>query len=132
MHTAVQISYCTGGDFQEFSSYNNMLMCLQALTKQLAEILDFSLKFDDLKVPTDNTVTVMLHCILQMNNPSIQNDFSYYRRTMSRKRLVSGKGRLRLDGRKFQLPMLTTGSTVLLCLVMCEATAMEYLNYNYC
>ncbi|XP_065890759.1 CYFIP-related Rac1 interactor B-like [Dysidea avara] len=45
----------------------------QALTKQLAEILDFSLKFDDLK----------------MNNPSIQNDFSYYRRTMSRKRLES-------------------------------------------
>lgn len=41
----------------------------QALVKQLAEILDFVLKFDDLK----------------MNNPSIQNDFSYYRRTINRR-----------------------------------------------
>lgn len=40
----------------------------QALVKQFAEILDFVLKFDDLK----------------MSNPSIQNDFSYYRRTTSR------------------------------------------------
>lgn len=45
----------------------------QALVKQFAEILDFVLKFDDLK----------------MTNPSIQNDFSYYRRTMSRLRLAS-------------------------------------------
>lgn len=40
----------------------------QALAKQCAEILSFVLKFDDLK----------------MNNPAIQNDFSYYRRTLSR------------------------------------------------
>jgi len=40
----------------------------QALFKQFAEILDFTLKFDDLK----------------MTNPAIQNDFSYYRRTLSR------------------------------------------------
>lgn len=56
----------------------------QALVKQLAEILDFVLKFDDLK----------------MNNPSIQNDFSYYRRTINRRRvddnfdLFSKEGRL--------------------------------------
>jgi hypothetical protein len=43
----------------------------QALTKQFAEILHFSLSFDDLK----------------MNNPAIQNDFSYYRRTKNRKKL---------------------------------------------
>ena len=42
----------------------------QALVKQFASILDFVLKFDDLK----------------MLNPSIQNDFSYYRRTISRLR----------------------------------------------
>lgn len=36
----------------------------QALAKQCAELLSFVLKFDDLK----------------MNNPAIQNDFSYYRR----------------------------------------------------
>lgn len=45
----------------------------QALAKQFAEILHFTLKFDDLK----------------MTNPSIQNDFSYYRRTLSRKRMAS-------------------------------------------
>lgn len=42
----------------------------QALVKQFAYILDFVLKFDDLK----------------MLNPSIQNDFSYYRRTISKLR----------------------------------------------
>ncbi|XP_076367994.1 CYFIP-related Rac1 interactor B-like isoform X1 [Tachypleus tridentatus] len=45
----------------------------QALVKQFAEILDFVLKFDDLK----------------MTNPAIQNDFSYYRRTVSRLRLTN-------------------------------------------
>ncbi|CAG8806749.1 18851_t:CDS:2, partial [Racocetra persica] len=40
----------------------------QALTKLLADILDFAFEFDYLKMKT----------------PSIQNDFSYYRRTLSR------------------------------------------------
>uniref|UniRef100_A0A2P2HY84 Protein FAM49B-like n=1 Tax=Hirondellea gigas TaxID=1518452 RepID=A0A2P2HY84_9CRUS len=43
----------------------------QALVKQLAEILEFTLKFDELKMTT----------------PAIQNDFSYYRRTVMRSRL---------------------------------------------
>lgn len=43
----------------------------QALAKQCAELLSFVLKFDDLK----------------MNNPAIQNDFSYYRRTLSRMKM---------------------------------------------
>lgn len=43
----------------------------QALFKQFAEMLDFVLKFDDLK----------------MSNPAIQNDFSYYRRTLSRMKM---------------------------------------------
>ncbi|XP_046554655.1 CYFIP-related Rac1 interactor B-like [Haliotis rubra] len=49
------------------------LECQQSLFKQFAEILDFVLTFDDLK----------------MTNPAIQNDFSYYRRTLSRKRLAN-------------------------------------------
>ncbi|XP_003389590.1 PREDICTED: protein FAM49A-like [Amphimedon queenslandica] len=43
----------------------------QAITKQLAHILDFTLAFDDLK----------------MGNPQIQNDFSYYRRTLNRRKM---------------------------------------------
>lgn len=43
----------------------------QALVKQLAEILEFVLKFDELKMKT----------------PAIQNDFSYYRRTLSGQRM---------------------------------------------
>jgi len=43
----------------------------QALAKQCAELLNFVLKFDDLK----------------MSNPAIQNDFSYYRRTLSRMKM---------------------------------------------
>ncbi|KAK6179168.1 hypothetical protein SNE40_011588 [Patella caerulea] len=45
----------------------------QAFFKQFAEILDFVLKFDDLK----------------MTNPAIQNDFSYYRRTLSRRKMAN-------------------------------------------
>lgn len=43
----------------------------QALVKQLAEILEFVLKFDEHKMKT----------------PAIQNDFSYYRRIVSRQRI---------------------------------------------
>lgn len=44
----------------------------QALVKQFAEILEFVLKFDEHKMKT----------------PAIQNDFSYYRRTLTRASLV--------------------------------------------
>ncbi|RUS78795.1 hypothetical protein EGW08_013445 [Elysia chlorotica] len=43
----------------------------QALFKQFALILDFVLKFDDLKMTT----------------PAIQNDFSYYRRTLNKMKI---------------------------------------------
>jgi len=43
----------------------------QALAKQLADVLDFVLRFDDQK----------------MVNPAIQNDFSYYRRTLNRMKM---------------------------------------------
>lgn len=43
----------------------------QALVKQFAELLDFVLAFDELK----------------MTNPAIQNDFSYYRRIVNRFRI---------------------------------------------
>uniref|UniRef100_A0A2K6LJ22 CYFIP related Rac1 interactor B n=2 Tax=Rhinopithecus TaxID=542827 RepID=A0A2K6LJ22_RHIBE len=64
--------------FYEFSQrlgkLNVLLIHLereQALAKQFAEILHFTLRFDELK----------------MTNPAIQNDFSYYRRTLSRMRI---------------------------------------------
>jgi len=44
---------------------------LQALVKQMADVFDFVLRFDDLK----------------MINPAIQNDFSYYRRTLNRMKI---------------------------------------------
>jgi len=43
------------------------------LAKQLADIFDFALRFDDKK----------------MLNPGIQNDFSYYRRTLSRIKMTN-------------------------------------------
>jgi hypothetical protein len=43
----------------------------QALAKQLADVFDFVLRFDDCKMVT----------------PGIQNDFSYYRRTLNRMKL---------------------------------------------
>eukprot|EP00842_Homolaphlyctis_polyrhiza_P002096 jgi/Hompol1/2888/HPOL_005872-RA len=45
----------------------------QATAKKLAELIDFANQFDNLK----------------MSNPNIQNDFSYYRRTVSRMRMNS-------------------------------------------
>jgi hypothetical protein len=44
----------------------------QALAKQLADVFDFVLRFDDAK----------------MVNPAIQNDFSYYRRTLNRMKIA--------------------------------------------
>ena len=55
---------CTGNPVET-------LEAKQALAKLCAELLSFVLKFDDLK----------------MNNPAIQNDFSYYRRTLSRMKM---------------------------------------------
>lgn len=52
---------CQGQSKQNLEKY-------QATANLLAQILTFALDFDDLK----------------MTNPSIQNDFSYYRRTLSR------------------------------------------------
>lgn len=48
----------------------------QALAKQFADILQFTLKFDEMK----------------MNNPAIQNDFSYYRRTLNRMKMANAGG----------------------------------------
>ncbi|KAH9264171.1 hypothetical protein BASA83_012369 [Batrachochytrium salamandrivorans] len=43
----------------------------QATARRLAEILDFAIQFDNLK----------------MSNPNVQNDFSYYRRSVSRMKM---------------------------------------------
>jgi len=47
----------------------------QALAKQMSDVFDFVLRFDDLK----------------MVNPAIQNDFSYYRRTLNRKKITKSE-----------------------------------------
>jgi len=52
-------------------SSKNSIQNQQALAKQLADVTDFVLRFDDAK----------------MTNPAIQNDFSYYRRTLNRMKL---------------------------------------------
>jgi len=52
-------------------SAKSSLQNQQALAKQLAEVFDFVLRFDDAK----------------MTNPAIQNDFSYYRRTLNRMKI---------------------------------------------
>jgi hypothetical protein len=55
----------------------NTLQENQALAKLLANLFDFVLRFDDLK----------------MTNPAIQNDFSYYRRTLNRLKLSKTQDR---------------------------------------
>lgn len=52
---------CTGNIIENLEKY-------QATARKLADLLNFILQFDDLK----------------MTNPAIQNDFSYYRRSLSR------------------------------------------------
>lgn len=53
-------------------SPKDTLTSQQALTKLLADVFDFVLLFDDAK----------------MVNPAIQNDFSYYRRTLNRMKMA--------------------------------------------
>jgi hypothetical protein len=53
------------------SNANENLKNQQALAKQLADVFDFVLRFDDCKMVT----------------PGIQNEFSYYRRTLNRMKL---------------------------------------------
>nr|KAJ3419957.1 Protein fam49a [Polyrhizophydium stewartii] len=63
----------------------------QALARKLAEILDFATQFDNLKAPCNRVGLVLTHLAppvrTQMSNPNVQNDFSYYRRTVSRMKM---------------------------------------------
>lgn len=83
----------------------SLCKCIAALAKQLADVLDFVLRFDDAKVRNcvslnklrfivvirnllrmfDDAATLLVP--LQMVNPAIQNDFSYYRRTLNRMKI---------------------------------------------
>nr|CAB3244497.1 protein FAM49B-like [Phallusia mammillata] len=76
----------------------------QALAKQFAEIMHFTLKFDDLK----------------MNNPAIQNDFSYFRRTMSRRGMNSAAAGIDYDEGK----CISTEMANEMSLFYAEATPM--------
>lgn len=71
----------------------------QALAKEFAEILHFTLRFDELKVNkvfqymlifavySEPKLIISCFSSWKMRNPAIQNDFSYYRRTISRNRI---------------------------------------------
>jgi len=48
------------------------LVSMQSLTRQMADIMNFVLRFDDSK----------------MTNPAIQNDFSFYRRTLNKMKMT--------------------------------------------
>ncbi|KAL3897013.1 MAG: hypothetical protein SGCHY_003705 [Lobulomycetales sp.] len=70
---AMQIDECFGKTLQFLCSgpvLENLEQC-QATAKKLADILYISAQFDEIKI----------------GNPSIQNDFSYYRRTLSKMRM---------------------------------------------
>ncbi|XP_064382249.1 CYFIP-related Rac1 interactor B-like [Halichondria panicea] len=60
----------------------------QSTTKQFAEILHFTLSFDELK----------------MCNPAIQNDFSYYRRTLNRRKMEDSSMSLATNSQGGELP----------------------------
>jgi len=66
--------------FQANDDLKNNLQGQQSLAKQLADIFDFALRFDDMK----------------MVNPGIQNDFSYYRRTLSRMKINNKAGDIKI------------------------------------
>ncbi|XP_065213495.1 CYFIP-related Rac1 interactor B [Planococcus citri] len=65
--TKILVELCSGS-----STPTQHLETQQALVKQFAETLEFVLKFDEYKMKT----------------PAIQNDFSYYRRTLMRHRIM--------------------------------------------
>lgn len=62
------------------TSPNDNLKGQQALAKQLADIIDFALRFDDAK----------------MVNPAIQNDFSYYRRSLAKMKMTNRAGDIKI------------------------------------
>ncbi|XP_075225691.1 CYFIP-related Rac1 interactor B [Lycorma delicatula] len=76
----------------------------QALVKQFAEILEFVLKFDEYKMKT----------------PAIQNDLSYYRRTVSRMRIFRDQG----DNTLPRLPDVSTEVANRMSLFYAHATPM--------
>jgi len=62
------------------ASPNDNLKGQQALAKQLADVIDFALRFDDAK----------------MVNPAIQNDFSYYRRSLAKMKMTNRAGDIKI------------------------------------
>uniref|UniRef100_A0A3Q2ZBH3 Family with sequence similarity 49 member Ba n=1 Tax=Kryptolebias marmoratus TaxID=37003 RepID=A0A3Q2ZBH3_KRYMA len=71
LKTFYEFSQKLGEDLSELCRSSAPFPSKQALARQFAHILHFTLRFDELK----------------MTNPAIQNDFSYYRRTISRMRI---------------------------------------------
>jgi len=85
----------------------------QALVKRFAEILQFVLIFDECKMKT----------------PAIQNDFSYYRRTITRQRTYNHNGSEHVDTREVTNELakrmsLFYAHATLMLKVLSEATSM--------
>jgi len=74
------VALCKNERGNEKAPRGNHLSNMQALAKQLADVFDFVLRFDDAK----------------MVNPAIQNDFSYYRRTLNRMKLTKKDANIKI------------------------------------
>eukprot|EP01125_Pyxidicula_operculata_P002489 TRINITY_DN1234_c0_g1_i1.p1 TRINITY_DN1234_c0_g1~~TRINITY_DN1234_c0_g1_i1.p1 ORF type:complete len:320 (+),score=58.59 TRINITY_DN1234_c0_g1_i1:925-1884(+) len=87
----------------------------QALAKQLADIFDFALRFDDAK----------------LMNPSIQNDFSYYRRSLSRMKLNNKAGDIKIKDELANRMSLFFAYPTPVMKVLTDTT-VSFLNANDC
>jgi len=85
----------------------------QALAKQLADVLDFVLRFDDAK----------------MVNPAIQNDFSYYRRTLNRMKINKKVSDIKIRDELANRMSLFFAYPTPMMRVLSEVTS-KYLNDN--
>jgi hypothetical protein len=85
----------------------------QALAKQLADVLDFVLRFDDAK----------------MVNPAIQNDFSYYRRTLNRMKINKKDSNIKIKDEEANRMSLFFAYPTPMMRVLSDVTT-KYLNDN--
>jgi len=85
----------------------------QAIAKQMADVLDFVLLFDNLK----------------MMNPAIQNDFSYYRRSLNRLKMTKQDQKLTIRDELANKMSLFFAYPTPMMNVINEATS-KYMNEN--
>lgn len=93
------------------TSANDNLKGQQALAKQLADVIDFALRFDDAK----------------MVNPGIQNDFSYYRRSLAKMKMTNRAGDIKIKDELANRMSLFFAYPTPMMKVLTDAT-VEFLN----